>query len=112
MVLFSNFPNLWLTDFLMTFLKIINSRQMNFSEKNNFLNILKLNRLKNFLLVYKNMLIPMSKQDEYLFDLIAKRFKFYNKQYQSSLHFVYIPSYYRYSTTNLLGLKNLIKIKF
>ena len=51
------------------FFKNYKLRQMNFSRKNNFLNVLKLNRLKNFLLVYKNIFIPMSKEDEYLFDL-------------------------------------------
>jgi len=86
-------------------------RQMNFSKKNNFLNILQLNRVRNFLSVYKNMFIPMSKQDEYIFNLIAKRFKFYNKQFNSSLHFVYIPSYYRFSTTNLLELEKFNKDK-
>lgn len=104
-------PERLLNGFFDDFFENYKSRQMNFSRKNNFLNILKLNRLKNFLSVYKNIFIPMSKQDEYLFDLIAKRFKFYNKQFKSSLHFVYIPSYYRYSTTNLFGLEKFNKDK-
>ena len=90
------------------------SRQMNFLKKtflNTFLNTFKLNRTKNFIHVYKNIFFPISEKDLYLFKLITERFKYYSSQYKSNLHFVYIPSYHRYSTSDLFELEKFNKDK-
>ena len=80
-------------------------------KKNKWKEIIYLQRLRNYLYIFKTIYYPIRSDKKNLFDSITKRFKFYADQFRSDLYFVYIPSYHRYSTYKIFNFDKFNKEK-